>query len=696
MESDNEQQQKEHPDASNSDESAPPGFSFTDENFPLDRYEPVKIIGKGTVGTIYLCLDRRLLHKKVAVKLLRGVFEEQLVSFHQEARATSRLNHRNIIAVYDFGVTSGGVPFMAMEYADGVNLDKLIAHQGPLDQDNAIKIIAALADALSYAHSRGIFHRDIKTSNILLVDSESKLPDVRLIDFGVAAIQHKKDESFKVQGRTIVGTPQYMSPDQCYGMSYDERSEIYSLGCVMFELLTGKPPFQGDTALEIIAMHAKEPTPSLSGRHGGISFNNAIESIVAKCLAKNRDDRYSSMFALKADLDSIIERDYSITIDGLHLDGQAGKSQHHDRDPILSAIMVSLVCFSAASWLLYTQLERVLSSKNVTASVKSSQRKIDLTLPTLDEYGVDSGKTFIREYSFGRLMMEALRPITDEDLKKLATERNINELKLQAPNLNGSGFRFLSSASLVRLVINDSKLSDECLKSIATLKNLRYLEFVDCEGITHDGIQNLKDLPLNTLTVTGCGLSNEDMLAINEIRSLSALDISNNKKISQDAITRLTESNKLQAFAISPEQMGDGCYETLARINTLQTLTFSGSKPIDDTNLVLLRSLPELNRMVFAGSCLPAKTIPILLAFPSLQRLEFTGKEYSDDHLAMLDGAKIRTLVLSDCAITDSGFAHIVKMPKLQRVNLKRCSSVTFACINELSKRLPGCDIVVF
>ncbi len=694
MELDKGQQEQEQVDASSPDESGPPSLGFTEENFPLDRYEPVKIIGKGTVGTVYLCLDRRLLHKKVAVKLMRGVFEEQLVSFNQEARATSRLNHRNIIAVYDFGVTSGGVPFMAMEYADGINLDKLIHQDGPLDQDKAIKIIADLADALSYAHSRGIFHRDIKTSNILLVDSGSKLPDVRLIDFGVAAIQHTKGESFKVQGRTIVGTPQYMSPDQCYGMSYDERSEIYSLGCVMFELLTGKPPFQGDTALEIIAMHAKEPPPSLSARHGSISFNNALESIVAKCLAKNREDRYSSMLSLKADLDSIVERDYAVTVDGVHLDTQTGKS--HDRDPILSAIMVSLVCFSLASWLLYIQLERVLSTKNVTASVNSSQRKVDLTLPTLDEYGADLGKPFIRSYRFGRLMMEAVHPINDEDLKKLATERNINELKLQAPNLTGSGFRFLSSASLVRLVIKDAKLSDDCFKSIATLKDLRSLEFVDCAGITHDGIQNLKNLGLNTLTVRGCALTNEDLLAIGEITSLAALDFSNNKKISQDALVRLSESNALTTFSISPEQMAEGCYDTLAQFKKLQSLTISGEKPIDDTNLVLLRALPELNRIVFVGSCLPAKSMPILLTFPSLQCLELHGKDFSDEHLAMLAGLKISTLILSKCSITDSGLAHVVKMPKLQRINLKHCDAVTFACVNELSKRLPGCDIVVF
>ncbi len=265
--------------------------------FPMERYQPISQLGKGSAGIVYLCLDR-LLGKQVAIKCLRSVTAEQLIGFQSEAKASSLMNHIGVVAVLDFGVTSGGAPYMVMEYAEGQTLEQRIAEKGPLEPELAVKVFIRIADALGYAHAKGIYHRDLKSSNILILDENSDDPDVRLIDFGVARIKHAIQASAIVQGLTIVGTPAYMPPDQAAGLPYDARSEIYAFGCTMFEGLTGRTPFVGETALEIIAMHSRDRAPTLSEVRSDIIFPDGLESIIQTCLSKNKNERFESMTEL--------------------------------------------------------------------------------------------------------------------------------------------------------------------------------------------------------------------------------------------------------------------------------------------------------------------------------------------------------------------------------------------------------------
>ncbi len=272
--------------------------------FPLERYKPLMEVGQGTSGHIYLCKDR-LLEKKVAIKCLRAVTPEQLIAFQREAKATSLLNHPGVVSVLDFGGTAGGAPFMVMEYVEGTSLFDYIDERGPLPVDVALTVIRRVAEALAHAHERGVYHRDVKSSNIVLLGGENAVPDVRVIDFGVAGMKQVIDTPSTEQGDTIVGTPAYMSPDQAQGCEYDQRSEIYSLGCVMFETLTGRPPFLGETALETISKHAHEQAPMLGDLDENNEFSNELESLVGRCLEKDPDDRFQNMSELIEAIGSI-------------------------------------------------------------------------------------------------------------------------------------------------------------------------------------------------------------------------------------------------------------------------------------------------------------------------------------------------------------------------------------------------------
>ncbi len=270
--------------------------------FPSQRYKALSVLGEGGSGKVYLCRDR-LLGIKVAVKTLRQLNKEQLIAIQTEARATSSLNHPLILKTLDFGPTESGSPYMVMEFFNGIPLNQWLEEHGLFEPFQTKDIFERIASALSKAHTRGIFHRDLKPSNILISVDPSGSIDLKLIDFGVAIVKQETGPSSNVQGQTLAGTPAYMPPDIVLGKTFDERSEVYSLGCVLYECLAGRPPFTADTALEIMKMHADAPVMPLSAINKTVPTE--LETVVFTCLEKNPDDRYSSMDELADALRSI-------------------------------------------------------------------------------------------------------------------------------------------------------------------------------------------------------------------------------------------------------------------------------------------------------------------------------------------------------------------------------------------------------
>lgn len=283
-----------------------PELELDPSTFPVERYKPLRELGSGASGTVYGCRDR-LLGKLVAVKILRKLTAEQLVAFQNEARATSKLNHPAILKLLDFGPTDSGIPYMVLEYFNSITLGEYIEERGPLEIPQFLHVFLPIVAALGVAHSSGIFHRDLKPSNILISRcerTESGAPAVKLIDFGVAQVKQDTYPSIVIQGQTIAGTPGYMSPDMITGKAYDERSEIYSLGCVMFESLTGFNPFRADTAMESFALQSQIESPLLSD-YLDKTFPEELEAFIARCLAREPEERFDTMGDVEERLNEI-------------------------------------------------------------------------------------------------------------------------------------------------------------------------------------------------------------------------------------------------------------------------------------------------------------------------------------------------------------------------------------------------------
>jgi len=265
-----------------------------------DRYELGAMIGTGGMSDVFIANDLRL-HREVAVKVLRSDLARDpafVTRFNKEALSVAALNHPGIVAVYDSGkeeTPSGVMPYIVMEYVEGKTLREII-HKGerfPLTR--AVEITEGILNALQYSHKNGIVHRDIKPGNIMITDSG----DIKVMDFGIARALADSGATL-TSTWNIVGTAQYLSPEQATGGQADARSDLYSVGCLFYELVSGKPPFSGETPVAIAYQHVSAPLIPVTDIEP--SLDPALNNFFSIALAKDSGDRYQSANAMLKDL----------------------------------------------------------------------------------------------------------------------------------------------------------------------------------------------------------------------------------------------------------------------------------------------------------------------------------------------------------------------------------------------------------
>jgi len=278
-----------------------------------DRYEIQEKLGTGGMGLVYKA-KHLLMKRLVAIKLMLPQYASNAVAlkrFQHEAQAASHLNHPNILTVHDFGVTPQGQPYLVMDLLEGTNLSAVLEADGYLRVDRALNIFAQTCSALAHAHQKNVIHRDLKPGNIMLVEYEGRSDWVQIVDFGMAKILSAVDGEKEDLTRAgeVFGSPMYMSPEQCMAKELDARSDIYSMGCVMYRTLTGRPAVAGTTAMECFNKHANgEPAPFAS-ICPELNLSANLEAIVFKAMAKDPADRFQSMLDLR---DALLEEAQSM------------------------------------------------------------------------------------------------------------------------------------------------------------------------------------------------------------------------------------------------------------------------------------------------------------------------------------------------------------------------------------------------
>jgi predicted Ser/Thr protein kinase len=260
------------------------------------RYELEELVGSGGMSSVYRAHDR-LLERTVALKILHEQFtrdDDYVERFRREARAVAQLAHPNIVTVIDRGEQDGR-QFIVFEYVDGMNLKELMTQEGPVSPREAIELALQVARGLSFAHDNGLVHRDVKPQNVLL-DADGR---AKVTDFGIA---HAVNVDGMTITGTIMGTSNYIAPEQARGQPVDEQTDVYSLGCVLYELLTGEVPFEGDNFVAVAMRHVNDPVPSV--REVRPDVPPRLDWAIQQAMAKDHDERFESMADFAAELEA--------------------------------------------------------------------------------------------------------------------------------------------------------------------------------------------------------------------------------------------------------------------------------------------------------------------------------------------------------------------------------------------------------
>jgi len=588
---------------------------LTVDGFPSERFSPRRKLGSGATSEVFLSRDR-FLRKDVSVKLLRWLNDETVVAFQNEARVNASLKHENIVEVLDFGTSSDGVPFLVQEYIEGITLEEYLVEHGPLDTGEAVSFFAEIADALVYAHSKGILHRDLKPTNILMIDSEDRLSP-KLIDFGIA---HVREGTSTREGIEVAGTPRYMSPDTASGRTYDARSELYSMGCVMYAALTGgHPPFDGETSLEIISMHSShQPEPIDIGTPTGES----LERTIFRCLEKLPENRYQSAQELKEAL--LSGSDMPAASEPERMGASAGSTR---------VIIIALLAITAIS---VTATGALLASRTIAKNETAKSRVLE-----------KKDENWQTESLSKALIESAVTPNANSPRKYLESVKSDPQVKKAnffMCDLTDRDLEFIGEKKLENLNLSYNPVTDTTMKRLENMDTLETL-ILRAVNITDKGIESIAKLPrLKKLTISAIPLTTRAFDAISKIRSLESFYM--------EAFNNLT-SEDVKKLRVLPKL--DMIY--LARCNISPSI----AREIAGLPHLTIADLP--NCKVATGS------LANLARSTSLTDLDLTGCDFPPEELMALSRLKgLQRLSVMNCPKADR---KVIKQLKAARPDLK-------------------------
>ncbi len=672
------------------------GLLIDEDVFPMDRYKPLREIGRGVSGIVYLSVDR-MLRKHVAIKCLQTLTAKQLVAFQKEAQATSKLDHPNIIKIYDFGATENGAPYMVMEYAEGRSLADYIATHGPLPEPVALSVLTQLASALSHAHARGIFHRDVKGSNVLIVndrtenaDIEAEHLEVRVIDLGIATLKEALFQTNYGKGHTIAGTPGYMSPDQFLGKPFDARSEIYSLGCLFFEMLTGRPPYIALATIEIIHLHANEPIPLLSEVKADVWFSQVAEEIVQRCLAKDPDDRFQSMEELQA----FIEDPDLPALHATQSESQAALTpvsvqEGSDRMvlPLVALVVVAICCtFGGIAYSIWQGRDTKTSTDRILRTIEGptgleNEFEVDSALKNLS---AGESRQF-RITSRGPGKVGVVGADQSSSFASLKSHSGLTEVILDSCTLNASLMSELRDRKLSKLTLDVCKVNDDALNVLSDMKTLKELTVRKTAAFSGDGLKYITELPLTTISLEGIDLSDNSLKLLGRIQTLNHVTILNCPTFDEHGLTYLTDLpiKSLQLVKVTLSAAGLRSIQKMDSLNSLALKSpyfFERTGTTEDINQSLgapTELLAPYDLVSFYGLATLKKLDTLSLDWDRMQEDHFRAlKSFSKLEFLTLSGSKPMRSANWD-SLADLAYLRMLRIiGPLNRIGLSKIASI--------------------
>jgi serine/threonine protein kinase len=578
-----------------------------------ERYKVIEELGRGGMGVVYR-VQQIALGREMALKTLDGtdIKDATWLRFQQEAKATSLLDHPNLISVHDYGIIDGKHPFFVMDLVEGVTLSQLISQSGPLSVEKAIPIFIQVCFGLAYAHELGIVHRDLKPSNIMVLKSEGGdgITPVKIVDFGIAKL--KAPEGTEIQGLTktgeIFGSPLYMSPEQCLGIKIDHRSDIYAIGCVLFEALTGLPPFMGNSALATMMMHQTEKPPTLKETTLGKEFPSEIQEIVSRLLEKEPNARYQSLGALAHDLSLLQQGNATLSLQKLQSTTEEQQAQSN-KDVMMYAAVICLIIsifVGTAVYYIKDQIDHQHYTKNLEseiAAVKVADAKVaasqspSISVQTsviTNERGEKVRRiNFIKEAGFFNVVGNE-NPIVAKGQFEIPADKSIHfRSKLDEVFCKPGFFLQFQNDDITELTLSESALSDEDLKDIGNFQGLRYLD-ISATDVSDNCLVYLNRLPkLNSLNVGYNRITEAGILKVRRLLDLKELRTAELKTVSK-LIENLKGSKQLEYLRFTRSNLTPSDIKNISAISSLRELNVEDCRGITDDSIKQLSIMPNL------------------------------------------------------------------------------------------------------
>lgn len=608
----------------------------------ISRYELIEELGRGGLGVVYRSFDPKL-GKMVAVKTLQkgNASDEQIMRFQLEAKALSALRHVSIPEVYNFAIDDEGNPYLVMEYVEGKSVADLIAESGMLSCEKILFVMNELCDVLAFAHNHGVVHRDIKPQNIRTYEDESGDCYLKLIDFGIAKLDSMQKDITKAG--MIVGSPLYMSPEQLRGQKVDGRSDIYSLGCAVFQMATGSPPFRSESSVTLAMMHLSDEPPLFKEIS---NINNkvlALEPLIRKCLCKNPDDRFQSMEELKTALGKLSWADtaFDTALEEKELSTKKSTARMTWQQPAVYAGMVLLLVFAGL-------LLHFLSGKDEPFPV--SWNKPTKIISQKTEYAglvkmLDSERWNVMLLD-GQKFYNSPPDASDDFLKELIPIRDLKHVQIQGSRLTGEGFKYIKDKPVRTIYVASPVYSDQGMKNLCAIETLNTISLSESDRLTEEGMEQLLNRPaLTNISFNALRLPPNTMTVLSQLENLGYLGINSSECLDKKQLPMLINMKKLRSLVLRNMNIGDEDCSTLGKLSQLLKLELKNNNVTD------------------AG-------VKRLSGLSSLIELDLTGNPIGDQSLLELS-----------------------KLKRLWKLNIFNCDRLSKEAIDKFRKKLPNCAV---
>jgi len=615
-----------------------------------DNYEVIALLGTGGMGCVY-SVRHRILQKIYAMKTINSEFVSDVAwrRLQVEAQAMARINHPNIVAVHNLGIHQDKLPYFIMDLLQGQNLADILKAKGSLPLAETIEIFLEVCAGLGFAHRKGIVHRDIKPGNIIILDkAEVSGARVKLVDFGIAKLAGTSDpDNQKLTSvGEVFGSPLYMSPEQCDGKRIDARSDIYSLGCTIFETLTGRAPFRGSNPVITMLMHKEEKPPDLS--ICGKNFPQSIKNVVATLLAKEPMDRYQNLERLASDLQDVLTGDFvAVSPFAAHvnteLDDQDEQNEQEYQEELAGAQSKIKTVFKSPASVVALLAAFFLMLAAVGFCVFAVTGKPGKVNQAIEPVATTAPQTAL--ISSTKLTMPAFATIADDGKRVQFTFPEnlelgkISDREAVSSKQDATGTIVFKAGSRIYFYPSDytiahpqlmNSFNRDDLYSISTPANLdkcNLSQFLPC--ITHlKGLQRLNLQQTKT--------SDEDIKYLNQLPALTNLNV-NYTNISGKGLSKLE------------------------RLKKLTTISFSGNKGVHDL-LVALKGTDQLTSLTMEACDTPLANLDaqIIGGFKNLVLLDLVATDSSDQTLSYLtELPHLEFIDVSGCNVTESGIKKL-------------------------------------